>query len=163
MIFSPFIKISPLVTSISPLIIFKAVVLPQPEEPTIVTNSPFSIAGSMFDVPPPTPCVISTFKLVSCSIRMSIISPRIYCSVIGLVAILIVSFLPPGIIEIIVITATSIIATKLIILLVFFALILLLEILFSINPRIKSNTKASIAISKLPTIVIAVLLVVIPL
>ena len=40
----------------------------------------------MFDVPPPTPGVKATFKLLSCSMTSLSISPRISCSVIGFVA-----------------------------------------------------------------------------
>ena len=51
-----------------------------------MSKSPFSIAGMMFDVPPPTPGVRATFKPLSCSMTNLSISPRISCSVIGFVA-----------------------------------------------------------------------------
>ena len=53
-------------------------------------------------------------------------------------------------------------AATAIILFAFLAFPLRFAIRFSIKPRIKSNTKASTAINKLPTIVMAALLVVIP-
>lgn len=126
------------------------------------SNSPLSIAGWIFDVPPPTPCVSSTFKSVSCSIRMSSISPRIYCSVIGFVAICMVSFCGIWIMAPPTMPKQRTAATAAIILLVLFAFALCLRIRFSMKPRIKSIARASKAISKLPAIVIAALLVVMP-
>lgn len=116
----------------------------------------------MLEVPPPTPWVNCTFNPVSCSMRMSSISPRMYCSVMGLVAMWSVSFDwdwrsdPP------MIPAQRSSATAAKIRFCLFALTVRFFILRSMNPRRKSITSARSAISKLPAIVIAALLVVIP-
>ena len=127
-----------------------------------MSNSPLSMAGWMLEVPPPMPCVSSTFRPVSCSMRMSSASPSMYCSVMGLVAMFIVSALPPVNSETHTSATQASAATPAAMRFVRLAFSLRLLMRFSMRPRMKSTTSASTAMSRLPAIVMAALFVVMP-